>query len=148
MHSRKRGHSGSKRPLKNTKISWQRYKPKEIEMLIAKLLKEGKSMSETGIILRDSYGIPAVQQAVGKSIGQIAEEKKISKELPEDVIALMKRFIQIRKHLEINAKDMPALRGLQLTEAKIKRLVKYYKRARKIPIDWKFNPDNVKIYVE
>jgi small subunit ribosomal protein S15 len=146
MHSRKKGHSGSKKPLRIAKASWQRYKPKEIEMLIAKFLKEGKSMSETGLLLRDSYGIPDVKQAAGKPIGEIAREKNLSKELPEDVIALMKRHVQIKKHLERNKKDMPALRGLQLTEAKIKRLAKYYKRTGKIAINWKFNPENVKMY--
>lgn len=146
MHSRKKGHSGSKKPLKPVKQTWQIHKPKEVEMLIAKLLKEGKSMSETGLILRDSYGIPDVEQAMGKPIGEIAKEKNLAKELPEDMIALMKRYVQIKKHLETNKKDMPALRGLQLTEAKIKRLVKYYKRSGKIAINWKFDPENVKMY--
>lgn len=148
MHSRKKGNAGSKRPLRPTKPTWQRYKQKEIELLIAKLLKEGKSMSETGIILRDSYGIPDVRQATEKSIGEIAIEKKLVKELPEDMLSLMKRFIQIRNHLELHKQDMPALRGLQLTESKIKRLVKYYKRLGKISVDWKFNPDQVKIYIQ
>lgn len=146
MHSRKKGNAGSKKPLKPVKPSWQRYKPKEVEMLIAKLLKEGKSMSETGLILRDSYGIPSIEQAIGKPISDIAAEKNLAKELPEDLIALMKRYVQIKKHLELNRKDMPAFRGLQLTDAKIKRLVKYYKSTGKIQISWKFNPENVKIY--
>ena len=146
MHSRKKGHAGSKKPLKPMKPIWQRYKPKEVEMLIAKLLKEGKSMSETGLILRDSYGIPNIEQAIGKQIYEIAVEKNLAKELPEDLIALMRRYVQIKKHLELNRKDMPAFRGLQLTDAKIKRLVKYYKRTGKIQITWKFNPENVKIY--
>ena len=148
MHSRKKGHSGSKRPLKATKPSWQRYKSKEIELLITKLLKEGKSMSETGIILRDSYGIPNVRQITEKSIGQIAEEKKLTKQLPEDIIALMRRYVQIRKHLDVNKQDRSALRGLQLTDAKIKRLVKYYKHAGKVAIDWKFDPESVKMYID
>ena len=148
MHSRKKGHSSSKRPLKLTKPSWQRYKPKEVELLIMKLMKEGKSSSETGIILRDTYGIPNVRQITEKSILQIAEEKKLTKELPEDMVALMRRYVQITKHLETNKQDMSALRGLQLTDAKIKRLVKYYKQTSRISIDWKFKPENVKMYID
>lgn len=148
MHSRKKGHSGSKKPLKATKPSWQRYKSKEVEMLIVKLLKEGKSMSEAGTIMRDSYGIPDIKQATEKSVREIAEEKNLLKELPEDMLALMKRFVQIRKHLDINKHDMSALRGLQLTESKIKRLVKYYKKTGRIAINWKFDPDRVKIYIQ
>lgn len=146
MHSRKKGNSGSKRPLKPVKPSWQIHKQKETELLIAKLIKDGKSLSETGLILRDSYGIPDIVQAVGKTISAIAGEKGLLKELPEDLISLMKRYVQIKKHLEVHRKDMPALRGLQLTESKMKRLIKYYKGTGKIAIDWKFNPENVKIY--
>ena len=147
MHSRKKGHSGAKRPLKPTKPSWQRYKPKEIELLATKLIKEGKTMSETGLILRDSYGIPSTKQATGKSIRQIADEKKLLKELPEDILSLMKRQVALKKHLSMHKQDMPAFRGLQLTETKIKRLVKYYQRTKVIPINWKFDPENVKIYI-
>ena len=147
MHSRKKGHAGSKRPLKLTNPNWQRHKPKEVELLVAKLIKEGKTMSETGLILRDAYGIPSIKQATEKTVLQIAEEKKLLKELPEDMLALMKRQVALKKHLSLHKQDMTAFRGLQLTEAKIKRLVKYYQRVRVIPINWKFDPENVKIYV-
>ena len=40
MHSRKKGKHGSKKPAKKSTPSWTRYKPKEIEMLIAKLAKD------------------------------------------------------------------------------------------------------------
>lgn len=147
MHSRKKGHSGSKRPLKAVKPSWQAFKSKEIELLVAKLLKEGKSLSETGLILRDSYGIPDIKQATEKTMRQIAEEKNLLTEFPEDMLALMKRYVQIKKHLETYKQDMSALRGLQLTESKIKRLVKYYKSTGKIPIEWKFRTENIKMYI-
>ena len=49
MHSRKKGQSGSKKPLKKEKPTWIRYKPAEIELLIVKLAKEGKTSSEIGI---------------------------------------------------------------------------------------------------
>ena len=81
-------------------------------------------------------------------INKILEEKKLMKELPEDLIALMKRSIYIRKHLESNHKDMTAKRGLQLTDSKINRLIKYYKKAKKIPVEWKFDPSKLKMYIE
>ena len=37
MHSRKRGKHGSKKPAKKTSPPWIRYKPKEVELLIAKI---------------------------------------------------------------------------------------------------------------
>lgn len=147
MQSRKRGKSGSKKPLKPTTPTWNRYKSKEVELLVVKLVKEGKTSSEVGIILRDSYGVPNVKQLVGKSISQLIKEKNMSTELPEDLNALIKRAALVRKHLEKNKKDMSALRGLQFTESKIKRLTKYYKRVERIPLDWKYSIEQIKMYV-
>jgi len=148
MHSRGRGTSGSKKPLKPTVPTWIRYKPKEIELLIGKLAKEGKTASEIGIILRDSYGIPSIKLLTGKRLQEILSEKKLSPKIPEDLIALMKRSVLIRKHIETSKQDMTALRGLQLTESKIKRLAKYYKRIGKLVPEWKYDPSAVKIYTE
>jgi len=148
MHSRKKGQSGSKKPVKTAQPTWIRYKSAEIELLIAKFAKEGKTSSEIGIILRDVYGVPDVKLIVGKTITKILEEKKLLKEFPEDLIALMKRSIYIRKHLESNHKDMTARRGLLLTDSKINRLIKYYKKAKKIPVEWKFDPSKLKMYIE
>lgn len=148
MHSRGRGNSGSKKMLAQTKPTWIRYKPKEIDLLVGKLAKEGKSASEIGIILRDSYGIPSIKLLTGKRLQQVLSEKKLLPKIPEDLLALMKRSVLIRKHLETFKQDMTALRGLQLTESKIKRLVKYYKNTDKLAPDWKYDPNAVKIYTE
>ncbi len=148
MYSRRKGKSGSKKPLAKKLPTWVRYKAPELEMIISKLAKEGKTPSQIGMILRDSYGVPDVQKLTGKKIAQILSEKKLGKEMPEDLVALFKRAIVIRKHLGENKKDMPALRGLQLTESKINRLVKYYKRSKRIPVTWKYRPDQIGMYVE
>lgn len=145
MHSRKKGQSGSTRPLDARKPTWIRYKPKEIELLIVKLAKEGKTASEIGLVLRDSYGVPDVKRLTEKSVTQIMNEKKIAPEVPEDLFALMERSVIIRTHLENNKQDMTALRGLQLTEAKINRLAKYYKLKGKLALDWKYDPARVRL---
>ncbi len=147
MYSRACGKAKSYKPLNPTTPTWIRYKAKEIELLVGKLAKEGKTASEIGLILRDSYGIPSVKCLSGKKIQQILSEKKLTQELPEDMYALMKRATILKKHLKENHKDMAALRGFQLTESKIKRLVKYYKQIGKLPADWKFDLDKSKIYV-
>lgn len=148
MHARKKGKSGSHPPLEKQKPTWIRYKPKEIELLVGKLAKEGKSSSEIGIILRDSYGIPSVKMLTEKNVTEILKEKKLLPELPEDLLFLIRRAITIRKHLESNRQDMFGKRGLQRTESKIKRLVKYYKNTKKLPADWKYDFESVKIYAE
>ena len=148
MHSRDKGKSGSKRPLDKKQPSWVRHKAKEVEMLIVKMAKEGMTPSKIGLALRDSYGIPDVKQVLKKPITKFLQEKELGKEIPEDLMSLIKRSIQLRKHLEKNHKDMGAKRGLQLTESKIKRLVKYHKRSGRLPETWKFQPDKIRLYVE
>ncbi len=148
MHSRKRGNSGSKKPLIKTKPSWVRMKEKEVELLIMKLNKEGKSASQIGLELRDSYGIPDVKTVTGKRITEMLVEKGHKPKMPDDLLALMKRAFAVRKHLDANKQDMPALRGMQLTDAKIKRLIKYYQRVGTMPISFKYDPTQLKLYTQ
>jgi small subunit ribosomal protein S15 len=148
MHSRKKGKSGSTRPLRKTQPSWIRHNPKEVELVIVKLAKEGNTASQIGIILRDTYGIPNVKMITKKKITQILNEKNLSQEIPEDLMALIKKLVAVKKHLDNNKHDMSALRGMQLTESKIKRLVKYYKRIKKLPIGWKYDSKNISLYTE
>lgn len=147
MYSRAHGKSGSKKPKEKKIPGWMRYKPKEIEKLIIRYAKAGKSTSEIGLYLRDSYGIPDVRVATGKKITEILKDNDLLKEIPDDMMALMRRNIQIRKHLGLNKKDMTAKRGLEITDAKIRRLVKYYQRIGRLPQGWKFDPERIKLYV-
>ena len=124
-----------------------RYKPAEIIKLIVKLAKAGKTSAEIGTYLRDSYGIPDVHVVIGKKITQILEENKLRKEIPDDLMALMKKNIKIRKHMEQNKKDMTAKHGLELTGSKIRRLVRYYQDEGRLPENWKFDPERIKLYV-
>jgi len=138
MHGRARGRSSSNRPLIEHKPTWLKYTSKEVEMLISKLAKEDNSASQIGIILRDSYGIPDVRLVTKKKISEILEAKKLRPELPDDMTALIAKAARVRKHLDILRKDTGALRGLQLTESKIRRLAAYHKKAARIPINWKY----------
>ena len=146
--SRARGVSGSTKPSKKGVPGWMSYKAREVELLVTKLAKEGKSPSLIGLTLRDSYGIPDVKAVTQKSITQILQSKKLLAELPEDLVALIKRRVQIQKHLEHNAHDQPAKRGLKLTDSKINALVRYYKRTERIPLEWKFDAKNATMYIE
>ena len=148
MHSRKRGKHGSKKPAKKTAPSWIRYKAKEVELLIAKLAKEGKATSQIGVILRDVYGIPSASALCGKSISAIIKEKNLVPEVPEDLSALFKKYASVKKHIDTNKHDETAIRGLHLAESKINRLVKYYKRVGRIPNTWKFEADRMGFFAE
>ena len=148
MHSRAKGVSGSKKPIKKVIPTWLKYTPKEAELLVIKFAKEDKKPSQIGILLRDQYGIPDIKLVTGKTINQILKEKKIKQELPEDFLALIKRSVLLRKHLETNKKDMSAKRGLQLTDSKIRRLAKYYKKQGVLDLKWRYNPDQFKMYAQ
>lgn len=148
MYSRRRGKSGSKRPVEKKVQAWVRYKPKEVEMLITKLAKEGKATAEIGLILRDTYGIPSIKALAGKSVSGILQEKNLLSEIPEDIRALIKKSIALEKHQEGHKQDMGAKRGILLTTSKIMRLVKYYKRNGRLPEDWKFDKSKMRLLIE
>ena len=78
LHSRKKGKSGSKKPLKKIKPNWVRYDAKEAEQLVIKLSKQGYSQSKIGVALRDIYGIPDLRTITNKKISKILEENKLT----------------------------------------------------------------------
>ncbi|MBI5389351.1 30S ribosomal protein S15 [Candidatus Woesearchaeota archaeon] len=148
MHSRKKGKSGSTKPIRKIKPSWLRYKEKEVELLIVKLSKEGKNASLIGTTLRDVYGVPSTKTVLGKRINDVLKEKHLLPKLPEDLMALIKKSVAVRKHAEAHKQDMTALRGVQLTDSKIRRLMKYYKQRKVLDPKWKYDPENVSLYLE
>ncbi len=143
MHSRKHGKHGSKKPANKTKPEWLTYDKEEVENLVKKLSKDGKSSSEIGISLRDQYGVPDVRM-FGLRITKIMENKK---EFPEDIYNLMVRVVNVHKHMDINKKDTKAKHGLELMESKIRRLGKYYVRTKILPKGWRYSLDKAKLLV-
>jgi small subunit ribosomal protein S15 len=148
MYSRKRGQATSHKPVDKTVPEWVSYKPAEVEQLIVKLARQGKPSSEIGLILRDSYGIPSVKAILSKKVGQVIKEKDLAKKLPEEIVNLIQRHIILMKHTKENNHDMVAKRGMQLTEAKIKRLVKYHKTKGSMEEKWIYDKTKAKLYVE
>ena len=104
--------------------------------------------AEIGVILRDTYGIPSVKALTKKSITGIMAEKKLAKSLPEDLMNLIRKAVELDKHFQENRQDKTALRGIQLTRSKIMRLVKYYKAQGVLDEDWKFNMAHASFYIE
>jgi len=145
VHTRKKGKSSSKKPIKKGKHTWVKLSSSEVENLVVKLAKEGNTSAKIGLTLRDQYGIPDVWDITKKSITQIMKENKVYPSLPEDLIDLMKRAILVRKHLESSKKDKHSKHGLMLIESKINRLATYYKRKKVLPKEWKYEPEKAKI---
>ncbi len=74
-----------------------------------------------------------------KTITKILKEAGVEREIPEDLLALVKRDLALEKHRSINKKDMTAKRGQQLTTSKISKLSKYYKDKGVLSKDWKYD---------
>jgi small subunit ribosomal protein S15 len=148
LYSKKRGKHSSKKPIRSSKPSWVKIKNSEIEKIIIDMAKQGKGSSQIGTTLRDSYGVPDVKLSLKKSITDVMKENKVYPQLPEDMLNLIKRAVMVRKHLEKNKMDLHSKRGLQLIESKIKRLGKYYIRMKKVPSDWRYDPEKAKLLVE
>ncbi len=148
MHARKRGRSGSKRPHRLDTPEWLTVSPKEIEELVIKLYKQGKSTSEIGIVLRDQHGVPSVKLATGDKITKILKKNGIKRDFPEDIQNLMRRAVRLHGHLEENPKDLHNKYRLQLIEAKIRRLGRYYTRNGVLPHDWRYSVQTAKLLVE
>ena len=127
---------------------WVTYSDEEIEEMILKFNREGKSTSEIGIILRDQYGIPSTKTVLGAKITEILKDNGTEFEYPEDLLNLIKRAVNIRDHLEENPKDLHSKRGLMIIESKIRRLVKYYTRNNVLPEGWRYDPKTAALLVK
>jgi small subunit ribosomal protein S15 len=97
--------------------------------------------AKIGLILRDKYGVPSIKLATGKRIGQILAENNLESDIPEDLRNLIVKALGMRKHLAENNKDYHNKRQLQLTESKLRRLVKYYVSSGKLPKGWVYKPE-------
>ena len=147
MHSRRKGKSASKRPPRPTLPDWCNRAPEEVEDIIIRLSKEGKSKSMIGVILRDSYGVPLVRLVTGKTISQILAERDLQPKIPEDMLNLIKKAVNLRRHLEENPKDISSKRGLTLVESKIRRLGRYYRNTGILEPNWKYDYKNAAILI-
>ncbi|MFX0194719.1 MAG: 30S ribosomal protein S15 [Candidatus Hodarchaeota archaeon] len=126
-------------PAKMKPYGWIKYSPEEIEEIIVKLSKEGIQAAMIGTVLRDTYGIPSVKIILDKPITAILKDHGLAPRIPEDLQNLVRSAIKLAKHIEAHPKDLHSLRGLQLAEARIHRLSKYYRQQGVIPSEWRYS---------
>jgi small subunit ribosomal protein S15 len=138
MPKQEKGKSHSTRPVSRRPPSWCKYQPEEVEAFIIKLAKDGNSLSKIGTILRDQYAIPLVKPITGKSISDTVESAGLAPSMPEDLANLIKKAQNLAVHMEKNKKDLHNKRALQVLEARIYKLSRYYKRRGVLPPKWKY----------
>jgi small subunit ribosomal protein S15 len=140
MPKQEKGKSHSMRPVSRRPPSWCKYQPEEVESFIIKLAKEGHSLSSIGTILRDQYAIPLVKPLTGKSISDTLKASNLAPTMPEDLSNLMKKAQSLAVHMDKNKKDLHNKRNMQIIEARIHKLSRYYKREGVIVKNWKYVP--------
>ncbi len=111
----------------------------EVEDTIFRLHQEGLSAAAIGVRLRDGFGVPSVRLATGRSLLEILRSKGAKFAVPEDLAGLIKRAASLQTHLKEHGSDLSNKRGLQLIEAKIRRLSRYYKEHGVLPADWDYS---------
>lgn len=138
IHSHRHGKSHQTRPTSKSTPSWVTYGAEEAKAAILKLAKDGLTPGQIGMALRDDYGVPLVKPLLGQTIGEVLAEGKVAPSLPQDLRDLINRAERVQKHLVVHKGDRKNVHSLELVEAKIYRLSKYYKGRGLLPKDFKY----------
>ena len=120
--------------------------PNEIKNVIISLWKEGKTNSEIGRILKEKYGIKDVRNILGKRLSKFLLENGIKEYIPEDLIFLFRKINRLLRHLEENKHDTCAKKSLEELELRVKSLIKYYIKKKKLPTNFSYSREIVKMY--
>merc|ERR1719330_214505 len=141
MYGKSKGISKSALPYRRRAPSWLRIKPAEIISHVVRLAKKGLLPSQIGVTLRDGFGIPQVRSVTGCKILRILKGNSAAPSVPEDLYYLIKKAIGMHKHLSRFSKDKDSKFRLVLTESRIHRLARYYRRVKALPASWKYKAD-------
>ena len=139
MYSSGKGISRRCLPYRKTAPSWVTVSSNELVDSIVKLAKKGHTPSQIGVTLRDSVGIPQVKSVTGSKILRILKKVGLAPQIPEDLYHLIKKAVNIRKHLEKSRRDKDAKFRLILVESRIHRLARYYRNVKSLPATWRYN---------
>ena len=151
MHTRRRGASGSDRPVADEPPEWSDVDADAVEERVVELAEQGVSQAEIGLRLRDEgvqgTPVPDVKLATGKKVGTILAENDAAPEIPDDLRNLMAKAVNLRDHVRENGQDHHNKRAAQNVESKIRRLVDYY-RGDKLDEDFTYSYDRAKELLE
>lgn len=132
----------------NVVPDWVEYNGKQVEEIIVQLANAAHTSSEIGAILRDQYGIPNAKAVVGKNILAVMAENKLEGNIPSDLLSLIRKSVVLQKHMKEHRHDQSAKRGYDLTVSKIRKLVNYYHRKKKLPEGWRYTPEEAELLVK
>ena len=139
---------GSSKPVRDSAPEWVTMLPREVEAKVVELAKEGVQPAVIGLRLRDQFGVPSVHEVTGKRVGQILADNKLNPSVPQDLTNLIRRAINLGEHLQGNRGDLHNTRGLEMIEARIRRLIRYHKERGDLAADFKYTRDGARLLVD
>ena len=138
MHTPGHGISRRSLPYRRTPPAWNHNTAEAVKEDILKHAKKGLTPSQIGVLLRDKRGVPQVQFITGSKILRILRAAGQAPSLPEDLYHLIKKAVNIRRHIESNRRDTDSKFRLILVESRIHRLSRYYKLKKVLPPNFKY----------
>lgn len=102
------------------------------------MAKKGLTPSKIGVRLRDSKGIASVKAMTNSKILRILKASGLAPEIPEDLYSLIKKAVNVRKHMSTCTKDRDSKFRLILIESRVHRLARYYKKTGVLPPAWRY----------
>merc|ERR1719333_1638604 len=147
MHSNGKGISRRSLPYRKAPPSWVQISASDLTEQICKMAKRGQSPSQIGVVLRDRFGIPQVKGVTGSKILRILKVNGVAPQLPEDLYHLIKKAVNIRKHIEKFRADKDGKFRLILIESRIHRLARYYRSVKSLPPTWRYNSKKADTFI-
>ncbi len=149
LHSKKHGRAKSRKPvIKDNEIQKISDESKQqITNLIIEYAKKGISPAVIGEKLKKEHKVPYVKLVLKKGIVKILEENNIKTEIPYDLLDLIKKAVNLQKHLEKNKQDTDNRIKLERIRSKIWRLTKYYINKNSLPEKWRYDPTTAELLV-
>lgn len=139
LHSPGKGISASTKPYRRTAPHWLQLNSEQVVQLICDYAKKGIRPSQIGQVLRDRHGVGLVKNVTGSKIIRILKANGIAPAMPEEIYYLIKKAVNVRKHLERSPHDVDGKYRLILIESRIHRLARYYKGRRLLDPTWKYS---------
>ncbi|MDE1855483.1 MAG: 30S ribosomal protein S15 [Candidatus Micrarchaeota archaeon] len=145
LHTRRHGRSKSRKPTDSVANAAD---SKMVEEAIVGYAKQGIKGAMIGQRLKDEHKIGYLKPVLGKRLSVFLYERGFRSEIPSDMLDLMKKAVNMRKHLTANHRDVYNTTRLHRVEAKIWRLGKYYRESGRLPAAWKYDPEQAALIIK
>lgn len=147
LHTRRHGRSKSRKPMES-EAKTAGADTKQLEDTITTYAKQGMKSALIGQKVKDEHKVGYLKNALGKRLTVFLAEKGFRSEMPSDLVELMRRAVNMRKHLGANHRDVYNTTRLHRVESKIWRLGKYYRNSGKLPSGWKYDPEQAALIIK